>query len=120
MLPSSRSILTLFAFITPNLDQMRVKTRLGFIQTCNSATFNHVDGILGFGWYGLNRSASLLKTLSQPSRPGWDLTQTRGFTPMPRKFAFLANETAGELQLGGYDPSATTGVACGVVAAASE
>jgi len=89
--------------------QMRVETRLAFIEKCSSPSFSHVDGILGFGWFGSNRSASLLKSLSQLSRPSWRVKQPPGFKPMPRLFAFLANDTAGELQLGGYDPAATSG-----------
>jgi hypothetical protein len=42
--------------------------RMGMVESCNSANFNHVDGILGFGWSGKNRSAALLKTLSQDAR----------------------------------------------------
>jgi hypothetical protein len=92
------------------LGSFRVLTRLGVIQSSESDTVSssRVDGILGFGFYGGNRSASLLKTLSQPARPGWHVTQAASFTPMPRKFAFLANSTAGELQLGGFDPACTS------------
>ena len=94
------------------LGSYRVQTRLGLIQSSSSETFTprQVDGILGFGWFGGNRSASLLKTLSQRDRAGWHVKQAAGFRPMPRKFSFLANATAGELQLGGYDPAATSGV----------
>lgn len=93
------------------LGPYRVKTRLAIIQSRNIDTFNprQVDGIMGFGWYGGNRSASLLKTLSQKERAGWRIQQVASFKPMPRKFSFLANSSAGELQLGGYDPAATTG-----------
>jgi len=88
------------------LGAYRPLTRMGFITDYNSAEFDDVDGILGFGWGGnFNRSASLLKTLSQRSRQSWNITQPEDFTPMPRKFAFTASDLGAELQLGGYDPA---------------
>jgi hypothetical protein len=48
-------------------------TRMGMILECNSANFNDVDGILGFGWADAPRSAALLKTLTQLDRPSWNL-----------------------------------------------
>jgi len=89
------------------LGKYSVETRLGMITHCNSANFNDVDGIIGFGWANQNRSAAILKTLTQQGRPHWDIDQPGGFVPMPRKFAFAANEEVGELQLGGYDRSST-------------
>jgi len=86
------------------LGKYSVETRLGMITHCNSANFNDVDGIIGFGWADQNRSAAILKTLTQNGRPHWDITQREDFHPMPRKFAFTANEEVGELQLGGYEP----------------
>jgi len=85
------------------LGKYSVETRLGMITHCNSANFNDVDGIIGFGWANQNRSAAILKTLTQDARPHWDITQRTEFTPMPRKFAFTASEEVGELQLGGYE-----------------
>lgn len=86
------------------LGKYRVETRMGMVTQCNSANFNDVDGILGFGWADQNRSAAILKTLTQRARPHWDITQPSDFNLMPRKFAFTATEDVGELQLGGYDP----------------
>uniref|UniRef100_A0A7S0I0E6 Peptidase A1 domain-containing protein n=1 Tax=Hanusia phi TaxID=3032 RepID=A0A7S0I0E6_9CRYP len=86
------------------LGKYRVETRLGMITHCNSANFNDVDGIIGFGWANQNRSAAILKTLTTKSRPHWDIVQREDFVPMPRKFAFTADESIGELQLGGYEP----------------
>jgi len=89
------------------LGRYQVMTRMGMIEHCNSANFNDVDGILGFGWADAPRSAALLKTLTQLDRPSWDLTNQPfegDHKPMPRKFAFTANQELGELQLGGYDP----------------
>jgi hypothetical protein len=80
---------------------------MGMIEHCNSANFNDVDGILGFGWADAPRSAALLKTLTQLNRPSWDLNNQPfqgDHKPMPRKFTFTANDDLGELQLGGYDP----------------
>eukprot|EP00282_Hemiselmis_andersenii_P035498 CAMPEP_0169447008 /NCGR_PEP_ID=MMETSP1042-20121227/11289_1 /TAXON_ID=464988 /ORGANISM="Hemiselmis andersenii, Strain CCMP1180" /LENGTH=478 /DNA_ID=CAMNT_0009558533 /DNA_START=20 /DNA_END=1456 /DNA_ORIENTATION=+ len=87
------------------LGKYRVETRMGMITSCNSANFNDVDGILGFGWANQNRSAAILKTLTQRGRPHWDIEQPDSFHEMPRKFAFTATEDLGELQLGGYDPT---------------
>ena len=78
-------------------------TRMGMILECNSANFNDVDGILGFGWADAPRSAALLKTLTQLDRPSWNLLNQPfegDHKPMPRKFAFTANDELGELQLG--------------------
>lgn len=86
------------------LGKYRVETRMGMVTSCNSANFNEVDGILGFGWADQNRSAAILKTLTQPGRPSWGIEQPSNFNMMPRKFAFTATEDVGELQLGGYDP----------------
>mmetsp|Transcript_20517 Transcript_20517/g.32092 ORF Transcript_20517/g.32092 Transcript_20517/m.32092 type:complete len:489 (+) Transcript_20517:120-1586(+) len=91
------------------LGKYQVETRLGMITHCNSANFNDVDGIIGFGWANQNRSAAILKTLTQDGRPHWDIQQREDFIPMPRKFAFTANEEVGELQLGGYEPKSTSG-----------
>lgn len=85
------------------LGKYSVETRLGMITHCNSANFNDVDGIIGFGWADQNRSAAILKTLTQDARPHWDIQQRSEFDPMPRKFAFTASEEVGELQLGGYE-----------------
>lgn len=87
------------------LGKYRVETRMGMVTSCNSANFNDVDGILGFGWADQNRSAAILKTLTQPGRPSWGIKQPSDFNMMPRKFAFTATEDVGELQLGGYDPA---------------
>ena len=90
------------------LGKYQVMTRMGMIEHCNSANFNEVDGILGFGWADAPRSAALLKTLTQLDRPSWDLKDQPflddNHKPMPRKFTFTANDDLGELQLGGYDP----------------
>lgn len=89
------------------LGKYKVMTRMGMIEHCNSANFNDVDGIVGFGWADAPRSAALLKTLTQQDRPSWDLTNQPfqgDHKPMPRKFTFTANDDLGELQLGGYDP----------------
>jgi hypothetical protein len=59
-----------------------VETRLGMITHCNSANFNDVDGIIGFGWANQNRSAAILKTLTQDSRPHWDIKR-KSFDPRP-------------------------------------
>ena len=40
-------------------------TRMGMIEHCNSANFNDVDGILGFGWADQPRSAALLRRPQQ-------------------------------------------------------
>jgi len=89
------------------LGKYKVMTRMGMIEHCNSANFNDVDGILGFGWADQPRSAALLKTLTQLDRPSWNL-ENQPFEgdhkPMPRRFTFTANNDLGELQLGGYDP----------------
>ena len=85
------------------LGKYSVETRLGMITHCNSANFNDVDGIIGFGWADQNRSAAILKTLTQNGRPHWGIKQRDDFHPMPRKFAFTASEEVGELQLGGYE-----------------
>ena len=55
------------------LGRYSVETRLGMITHCNSANFNDVDGIIGFGWANQNRSAAILKTLTQDGRPHWDI-----------------------------------------------
>ena len=89
------------------LGKYKVMTRMGMIEHCNSANFNDVDGIVGFGWADAPRSAALLKTLTQQDRPSWDLMNQPfegDHKPMPRKFTFTANNDLGELQLGGYDP----------------
>ena len=89
------------------LGKYEVMTRMGMIEHCNSANFNDVDGILGFGWADAPRSAALLKTLTQLDRPSWNLMNQPfqgDHKPMPRKFTFTANQDLGELQLGGYDP----------------
>jgi hypothetical protein len=52
------------------------------ITHCNSANFNDVDGIIGFGWANQNRSAAILKTLTQDSRPHWDIKR-KSFPPRP-------------------------------------
>jgi hypothetical protein len=87
------------------LGKYSVETRLGMITSCNSANFNDVDGIIGFGWADQNRSAAILKTLTQDARPHWNIQQPPDYHVMPRKFAFTATEELGELQLGGYDPA---------------
>uniref|UniRef100_A0A7S0F2U4 Peptidase A1 domain-containing protein n=1 Tax=Hanusia phi TaxID=3032 RepID=A0A7S0F2U4_9CRYP len=90
------------------LGRYSVMTRMGMIEHCNSRNFDDVDGILGFGWADQPRSAALLKTLTQPSRPSWNIFDqpfAGDGVPMPRKFAFTANNELGELQLGGYDPA---------------
>ena len=90
------------------LGQYSVMTRMGMILKCNSANFNNVDGILGFGWADAPRSAALLKTLTQLDRPSWNLMNQPfegDHKPMPRKFTFTASDDLGELQLGGYDPA---------------
>ena len=51
------------------------------ITHCNSANFNDVDGIIGFGWANQNRSAAILKTLTQDGRPHWDIQRERRGTP---------------------------------------
>jgi hypothetical protein len=56
---------------------IRTETRLGMITFCNSRNFNHVDGIIGFGFDNGNRSASILKTMSQSERPAWHITQVQ-------------------------------------------
>jgi len=86
-----------------------VKTRLGLIQECNSANFNNVDGILGFGWANNTRTAALLRTLTTHARPHWNITQPASFTPMPRIFAFTASKDKGEVQLGGWDTNSVEG-----------
>jgi hypothetical protein len=55
------------------LGKYSVETRLGMITKCNSANFNDVDGIIGFGWADQNRSAAILKTLTQDGRPHWEI-----------------------------------------------
>jgi hypothetical protein len=89
--------------VTRSLGKYKVMTRMGMILECNSANFNDVDGILGFGWADAPRSAALLKTLTQLDRPSWNLLNQPfegDHKPMPRKFAFTANDELGELQLG--------------------
>jgi len=89
------------------LGKYQVETRMGMIEHCNSRNFDDVDGILGFGWADQPRSAALLKTLTQPDRPGWNIKGQKfagDGSPMPRKFAFTADNQMGELHLGGYDP----------------
>jgi len=63
------------------LGRYSVETRLGMITHCNSANFNDVDGIIGFGWANQNRSAAILKTLTQDGRPHWDIKRK---PPTPR------------------------------------
>ena len=59
-----------------------METRLGMITHCNSANFNDVDGIIGFGWANQNRSAAILKTLTQDARPHWDIKR-KSANPFP-------------------------------------
>lgn len=61
------------------LGDYKVETRFGMIESCSSVTFNNVDGILGFGWAGGERSAALLKTMTQKERPGWGVVQDADF-----------------------------------------
>jgi len=67
---------------------IRTETRLGMITFCNSRNFNHVDGIIGFGFDNGNRSASILKTMSQSERPAWHITQVQ--CPEEEEFVCLA------------------------------
>jgi len=88
----------------------RVKTRFGLITDYNSAEFDDVDGILGFGWGGdFLKSAAILNTLSTSARPEWHIVQDKDYVPMPRMFAFTASDAGAELQLGGYDPASILG-----------
>ena len=75
------------------LGRYSVETRLGMITHCNSANFNDVDGIIGFGWANQNRSAAILKTLTQDSRPHWDIKR-KSFSPAdPHPNAYCACRT---------------------------
>jgi len=69
-----------------------------------------MDGILGLGYSALSDSASILKSISSPTRPAWGIIQPASLRELqPRKFALLATETGGELQLGGVDKKALVG-----------
>ncbi len=74
--------------------------------------FNATDGVLGFGYSDQPDSASILRSLSVPSRPSWNLQQPPGFRELrPRRFAVLASPSSGigELHLRGHDPAAARG-----------
>ena len=73
--------------------------------------FNATDGVLGFGYSDQPNSAAILRSLSVPERPAWDLSQPPGFRELrPRRFAVFASEDGvGELHLRGHDPAAASG-----------
>jgi len=75
------------------LGKYSVETRLGMITHCNSANFNDVDGIIGFGWANQNRSAAILKTLTQDARPHWDITRLFPLPPFPQSHPSLFRPT---------------------------
>jgi hypothetical protein len=86
-----------------------VYTRMCFItESHGPALGKGVDGILGFGLLPFHRSPSILKTISQRTRPHWNITQP-GPILERRLFAVVASERGGELQLGGFVPEATLG-----------
>jgi len=65
------------------------------------------DGVLGLGYSTEHGTASLLRTLSLPARKSWDIVQPSDFRELkPLVFAVAAAHDQGELQIGGYDPSA--------------
>ena len=96
------------------LGPFRFYTRFGLITEAVSgrpgADLQGADGILGFGYTDLPRSASLMKTLTRHSRPNWKLTQPDSMRLMKNNsFTVLSSITQGELHLGGYDPAAADG-----------
>jgi hypothetical protein len=83
-----------------------VTSRFGVIEHSESLEFRRCDGILGFGYSDMQRSACFLRTLTSPARPSWHIFQPPSAVILKRRqFAFLANEYLGELQLGGHDPA---------------
>jgi hypothetical protein len=86
-----------------------VYTRMCFITESHGPSFGEgVDGILGFGLLPFHRSPSILKTITQRTRPDWNITQP-GKILERRLFAVVASENGGELQLGGFVPEAALG-----------
>mmetsp|Transcript_36907 Transcript_36907/g.83214 ORF Transcript_36907/g.83214 Transcript_36907/m.83214 type:complete len:595 (-) Transcript_36907:840-2624(-) len=90
------------------LGPYRFYSRFGLIEEAVSgrpgADLQGADGILGFGYTDLPRSASLMKTITRRRRPSWNITQPPSFPILRRNiFSVLSSSTAGELQLGGYD-----------------
>ncbi|EKX47630.1 hypothetical protein GUITHDRAFT_137397 [Guillardia theta CCMP2712] len=90
------------------LGPYRFFSRFGLIEEAVSgrpgADLQGADGILGFGYTDLPRSASLMKTITRRRRPSWNVTQPASFPILRHNiFSVLSSSTAGELQLGGYD-----------------
>ena len=86
-------------------------TRFGLITEAVSgrpgADLQGADGILGFGYTDLPRSASLIRTMTRRARPNWHLTQPSSMKLMSRtSFTVLSSVEQGELQLCGFDPAA--------------
>ena len=79
-------------------------TRFGLITEAVSgrpgADLQGADGILGFGYTDLKRSAAPMKTMTQRSRPHWNLTQPSSMRLMTNNsFTVLTSDTEGELHL---------------------
>jgi len=96
------------------LGPFRFYTRFGLITEAVSgrpgADLQGADGILGFGYTDLPRSASLMKTLTRRRRPNWHLTQPDDMKLMSNNsFAVLSSASQAELHLGGFDPVAVDG-----------
>jgi hypothetical protein len=77
------------------------------------AAFTNTDGVLGLAYSSATGSASLLRTLSQSARTSWGVQQPSEFRRLrPLVFAVFANQKAGELHLGGFDPAAASAREC--------
>ena len=70
-------------------------------RVCQGHAFDMADGIIGLGWVGSQHSPSIIKTLSEPSRPAWHIASQPGPLIKRPTFAFLAGPEAAEVHLGG-------------------
>ena len=83
-----------------------VTSPFAIIKVSDEHDVQNCNGILGLGYSDRTGSLSFLRTLMSSARPSWHVEQGEDAVLMSnRKFAFLANDKAGELQLGGYDES---------------
>jgi len=91
------------------LGAAKIETRFCCISHWRGHAFDMADGIIGLGWVGSQHSPSIIKTLSEPSRPAWHIASQPGPLIKRPTFAFLAGPEAAEVHLGGYDPAAIVG-----------
>jgi len=83
-----------------------------FVSLAKYCNVQGADGIMGFGYTDLPRSAALMKTLTRRARPGWKLTQPSDMRLMKNNsFTVLSSVTEGELQLGGFGAYACAEIA---------